>query len=173
VCGQIRAPAAIPPGKEPPPPTHWIGGWVDPRDGLNDAEKRKFLTPPGLELRPLGRSARSQSLYRLRYPGTYNTVDIRKNDGYCITEEGNVRKEYVIYSTHCFNKEMLCSGNYVNHVSAFTLVSCSACSILKRWLTFNGLYAVMSQKVIFILHNYGCKNIRSCITYLSTIFLNL
>jgi hypothetical protein len=30
--------------------THWIGGWVDPRDGLDDVEKRKFLTVPGLEL---------------------------------------------------------------------------------------------------------------------------
>jgi hypothetical protein len=34
-------------------------------------EKRKFLTPPGLELRPLSRPARSQSLYRLRYPILY------------------------------------------------------------------------------------------------------
>jgi hypothetical protein len=31
---------------------HWIGGWVDPRAGLNDMEKWKFLTPAGLELRP-------------------------------------------------------------------------------------------------------------------------
>jgi hypothetical protein len=50
--------------------THWIGGWVDPRAGLDDVEKRKFLTLPGLELRPLGRPARSQSLYRQRYPGS-------------------------------------------------------------------------------------------------------
>jgi hypothetical protein len=28
---------------------------VDPRAGLDDLEKRKFLTLPGLELRPLGR----------------------------------------------------------------------------------------------------------------------
>jgi hypothetical protein len=40
---------------------------VNPRAGLDDVEKRKFLTLPGLELRPLGRPARSQSLYRLRY----------------------------------------------------------------------------------------------------------
>jgi hypothetical protein len=26
------------------PGTHWIGGLVDPRDGLDDVEKRKFLT---------------------------------------------------------------------------------------------------------------------------------
>jgi hypothetical protein len=50
------------------PGTHWIGGWVDPRAGLDDMEKTKFLTPPGLELRPFGRPASSQSLYRLSYP---------------------------------------------------------------------------------------------------------
>jgi hypothetical protein len=42
---------------------------VDPRAGLDAVEKRKFLTLPDLELRPVGRPARSQSLYRLRYPG--------------------------------------------------------------------------------------------------------
>jgi hypothetical protein len=41
---------------------------VDPRAGLDDVVRRKFLPLPVLELRPLGRSARSQSLYRLRYP---------------------------------------------------------------------------------------------------------
>jgi hypothetical protein len=39
---------------------------VDPRAGLDDLENRKFLTLPGLELRPLSHPARSQSLYRLR-----------------------------------------------------------------------------------------------------------
>jgi hypothetical protein len=39
---------------------------VGPRAGLDDVEKSKFLTLPGLELRLLGRPARSQSLYRLR-----------------------------------------------------------------------------------------------------------
>jgi hypothetical protein len=51
------------------PGTHWIGDWVGPRTGLHDMEKRKFLTLAGLELRSLGRPARSQLLYRLRYPG--------------------------------------------------------------------------------------------------------
>jgi hypothetical protein len=36
------------------PVTHWIGGWVDPRAGLDDVKKRKFFTLPGLELRLLG-----------------------------------------------------------------------------------------------------------------------
>jgi hypothetical protein len=39
---------------------------VDPRAGLDDVEKRKFLNLPGLELRPIGRPARSLSPYGLR-----------------------------------------------------------------------------------------------------------
>jgi hypothetical protein len=75
MSGQLHAPAALIPGKNPR--THWIGGWVGPRDGLDDVEKRKFLTLLGLELRPVGSPARSQSLYRLRYSGSllrYNVV---------------------------------------------------------------------------------------------------
>jgi hypothetical protein len=59
--------------------THWIGGWVGPRAGLDDVEKRKFLTLPGLELRPLGLPARSQSLYRLRYPGSIDNIVMINN----------------------------------------------------------------------------------------------
>jgi hypothetical protein len=39
---------------------HWIGGCVGPRAGLDEVEKTKFLTPPGLKLRPLGRPALSR-----------------------------------------------------------------------------------------------------------------
>jgi hypothetical protein len=56
--------------EESDPCTHWIGGWVGPRTGLEDVEKRKFFTLQGLELQPLSLTARSQSLYRLRYPGS-------------------------------------------------------------------------------------------------------
>jgi hypothetical protein len=54
------------------PDTHWIGGWVGPRAGLDDAEKRKLLTLLGLKLQPLVRPACRRSLYRLRYPGYLN-----------------------------------------------------------------------------------------------------
>jgi hypothetical protein len=37
--------------------------------GLDDVKKRKFLTLPGLELRARHHPIRSQSLYRLTYPG--------------------------------------------------------------------------------------------------------
>jgi hypothetical protein len=51
-------PGRFTPG-ERAPGTHWIGGWVAPRAGLDDMEKWKFLTPPGLELPPLGRPGSS------------------------------------------------------------------------------------------------------------------
>jgi hypothetical protein len=50
----------------------WIGRCKCLRAGLDDVKKRKYLTLPGIEFRPLGRPARSQSLYRLRYPGSYH-----------------------------------------------------------------------------------------------------
>jgi hypothetical protein len=56
VSGQLHVPAALLPG-ERAPGTHSIGDWVGSRAGLDDVEKRRFLTLPGLELRPLGRPA--------------------------------------------------------------------------------------------------------------------
>jgi hypothetical protein len=59
---------------------HWIGGRVGPRTGLDDVDKIHFFTLPGIELRPVGCPARSQSLYRLDYPGScylygFNTIN--------------------------------------------------------------------------------------------------
>jgi hypothetical protein len=52
-------PGRFTPG-ERAPGTHWIGGWVDLRAGVDDVEReRKFLILKGLELLPLGRSVRS------------------------------------------------------------------------------------------------------------------
>jgi hypothetical protein len=53
-----------------------IGGWLGPRAGLDDVGKGKLLALLGLELHPLGRPARSQSLYRLRL---YNPHSTRKD----------------------------------------------------------------------------------------------
>jgi hypothetical protein len=39
VSGQLHVPADLP--FPPPVKNHWIGGWVEPRDGHNTAEKRK------------------------------------------------------------------------------------------------------------------------------------
>jgi hypothetical protein len=59
--------------------THWIGGCVEPRTRIDDVGRRKFLPPSELKLRPLGRSAHSQSLYRLRYPGSQLSFSIQGN----------------------------------------------------------------------------------------------
>jgi hypothetical protein len=45
----VSAPAALPQNPRP----QWIGGWMGSRAVLDDAEKRKFLTQLGLELRLL------------------------------------------------------------------------------------------------------------------------
>jgi hypothetical protein len=46
---------------------------MDRITGLDDVKKRKFVTLQGLELRPLCRPARSQSLYGLRDPGFFTS----------------------------------------------------------------------------------------------------
>jgi hypothetical protein len=53
------------------PGTHWIGGWVGPRAGLEDVERRKILLVLGLELRPLSHPAHVQLLHQLSYLGFY------------------------------------------------------------------------------------------------------
>jgi hypothetical protein len=59
------------------PFTHWTGGCVGPRTGRDDVESRKILPILGLELQPFGRPARSQSLYRLSYPGSKQKQTIK------------------------------------------------------------------------------------------------
>jgi hypothetical protein len=44
--------------------------------GLDDAEKRKILPPPGFELQHFDLPSRSQSLYRLHYPGLEGNKEI-------------------------------------------------------------------------------------------------
>jgi hypothetical protein len=81
MSGQLHAPARFTLG-ERAPGTHWIGGWVDARTGLDDLERRKFLTLPGLELRPISCPARSSRYtdYATPAPGL-TTVFSRKASG--------------------------------------------------------------------------------------------
>ena len=88
VGGQHYAPAALPPGKRPG--THFIGGWVGPRVGVDGCGK---LARTGI--RSPDRPVRSESLYRLSYPGPLKrhktskiTFDLKK---YIIWDCGNVR----------------------------------------------------------------------------------
>jgi hypothetical protein len=61
------SPRPLYPG-ERDPGTHWIG-WVGPGAGPDTVEK--ILDPTRLEILPLGRVARSQSLYKRHCPGSY------------------------------------------------------------------------------------------------------
>jgi hypothetical protein len=81
VSGHLHALAALPLG-ERAPGTHVIGGWMDPRAGIDYTEKLKFLTLPRLELRPFSLPARRQPLYRLGYRDSsiYMLVDSIKMD---------------------------------------------------------------------------------------------
>jgi hypothetical protein len=45
------------------PRSHWIGRYVSREAGLDDVEKRRILTLPEPELRPLCRAVSKQSLY--------------------------------------------------------------------------------------------------------------
>jgi hypothetical protein len=64
------------------PGTHWIGGWVAPRTGLDDVEKRNISPLPELGLRPLGQPGRSQSLSRvLSKNGALTNLNYFQNKG--------------------------------------------------------------------------------------------
>jgi hypothetical protein len=55
--------------------THWIGGGVDPKVGLDSREKWKFLTLPGLELQPLGsRRIDYTTLPRFHFPSAISRI---------------------------------------------------------------------------------------------------
>jgi hypothetical protein len=72
VSGQRHAPAVLyPRGRTPG--THWIGGWVGPRAGL-DAGARRKICPSGIEPQSPDRPARSQTLYCLSYRGSSANV---------------------------------------------------------------------------------------------------
>jgi hypothetical protein len=69
---------------ESTPGTHWTGGWVSPRAGLDTRGLRKNPLPLlGIEPRSPGRPARSQTIYCLSYPGSKiprYTIKIMQNN---------------------------------------------------------------------------------------------
>jgi hypothetical protein len=81
------------------PGTHWLGGCMGPRAGLDNVKKRKFLTLLKLEMRPLGRPARNQSLYQLSYPGSSKEgYSIEKLASVVIYQNGT--KLYLIFDSY-------------------------------------------------------------------------
>jgi hypothetical protein len=74
---------------------------VDPRAGLDDLQKRKFLTLPGLGTPTPQSSTRSQSLYRQRYPGSY--VEIVEYNHESILSHFRPEVEIEHFSIHATN----------------------------------------------------------------------
>jgi hypothetical protein len=71
VSGQRHAPAALYPRRKDPG-THWTGGWVGLRAGLDTEARGKILSPlPRIEPPSPGRPGRSQTLYCLSYPAPW------------------------------------------------------------------------------------------------------
>jgi hypothetical protein len=70
VSGQLHDLAALPPEKDPRYPLDRWMGEPQSRSG-HGVEEKNSQPPPGFEPRSSNRSARSQSLYRLRYLGSY------------------------------------------------------------------------------------------------------
>jgi hypothetical protein len=66
---------------------------VNPRTGLDDLEKGNVLTLLGLELQPLGRPGRSQSLYGLRHSGSQVILRLKHHRRYVISRVGNLKEE--------------------------------------------------------------------------------
>jgi hypothetical protein len=64
------------------PGTHWTGGWVGPRTGLDTDERVKILLLLlGIEPRSPGRLARSQTLYCLSYPSSLSMFKLTRESG--------------------------------------------------------------------------------------------
>jgi hypothetical protein len=62
VSGQRHAPAALYRRGKDLPGTHWRGGWVGPRAGLETEFREKILLPlPGIETSSPGHPVRSQT----------------------------------------------------------------------------------------------------------------
>ena len=93
VGGQRHAPAGLPPQERPG--THWIGGWVGLRAGLDVCEKFR----PHRDSTP-DRPTRSKSLYRLSYRGqVFVSTPIKKKEDrivpvYAIMAPGGVGDNY-------------------------------------------------------------------------------
>jgi hypothetical protein len=103
---------------------------VAPRAGLDDVGKRTFFTLPGLQLRPLCRPSRNESLYRLRYPSSLLSQSRRRKNLHSqLTDRNRPLKLNIYYFAVLVN---------LGHV---------VCSILRKK---RGAY-IISQNSLFVV----------------------
>jgi hypothetical protein len=134
-----------------PPPlypgTHWIGGWVGPRTGLEHVEKRKFLTLPGLELRSLRRPARSYLLYVFAVPDTAGNW-MNAGIGCCITRMPIRETVFRLYVSNSMQK-FRCKGE--------SKVSCYGISIRQYGvMSYSGydtsMWSIEEEVELLLIH---------------------
>jgi hypothetical protein len=130
--------------------THWLGGWMYPRASLDNVEKRKFLTLLGLKLWPLGHPACSQSLYQLRYPGSWGWQNIaRRGDLHALS--------------HYFQLPCLCVNilNKLFTYSAFLFVYMS--EFVRPVLHHTLLNLVITGACFELCNSSLCNLLQSCV----------
>jgi hypothetical protein len=138
--------------------TRCIGDWVGLRAGLDDMEKWKFLPSPPFELRPLGRPPRSQSQYRLRYPGSLWRMAVslqmhellwnEDDESYfsCYAHLSSVQKKQNSLQTLEMNVSMgkECFWNLSHAETCFVL-----CPSITRVLRFQAAYTISPTTCLF------------------------
>jgi hypothetical protein len=174
VSGQLHAPATLAPGKSPRYPfNRRLGG---PRAGLDDMEKWKFFTLPGLELPPpAGCPARSQALYRLSCLSTETeTYSANKNDEWIVIKVAHRQpknaKWDLCHATGCCIKTLIVSphlhlglpfslfpsGFPTSMLYAFIFIFYPICAICPAlpcpshplWLDCSNICSILAFKII-------------------------
>jgi hypothetical protein len=122
------------------PIIHWIGGCMGPRTGLDDVEIRKILSPPGL--RTLGRPARSQSLYRLRYRGSFACRMWHVSHA---AHKGKAMLSFALFDVSLHEAGCKSRESFTNIVTLNSVKS----KCLKRWGQLSALLRVPGTKWIW------------------------
>jgi hypothetical protein len=125
------------------------------RIGLDDIERRKFLPLPGLELRPLRRPARSQSIYRLRYPGSCSkmkfTGKVDATSQLYVNFMYYVRREYVT----CKHENNIRISGFTLNITVFNAtLSTSVSTLVVHVSTTLGHHQVI---LLLLLQLFHCK----------------
>jgi hypothetical protein len=133
----------FPPRKGPPVSIGQEVGWPQSRSGQHGDEK--ILDPTGTRTRPLGRPARSQSLYQLCYPSSHDNWD------YAI--RGSSKYFMMINCIHT-----TCGVHICCHWLSFTD------SILHMAMTSTHFYITICEQTKHVLH------VRVCSTFTAVTF---
>jgi hypothetical protein len=161
--------SALRPGRFTPG-THWIGGWADRRAGLDNVEKRKFLTLPVLELdhsvvQPVASRYTDFNLYPL--PNNIKKIKSRRmrRTGHVLSGSTKSENMFSTWSSNNFSKRiklhwisllelLILNWNWYPHYSECCSLSFNSASfILKEYETHNHIFIFTFRR-----HNNASKS---------------